>query len=379
MWGWLAAWVGGSSSDVEGVDLEAHCETEVGLPTDAGAELFSRVWTEGDPRSVAGDGVGPIYNERSCTACHNQGGAGGAGGSHADVRLEIVGGQTRVVHRVGERPAGLRIESRSLAMLSTRRMFFGEPRTPTRNTPALWGAGLIDAVSDAEIEAIAAAGDRDHPEITGRVARDADGKVARFGWKGQTRSLSAFVEAACANELGLETSAAHQPGDAAPGIDINDAQLSSLVSFVASLPAPEQIQTPGVEYGRQRFEDVGCGSCHRRQVGDVDGLYADLLLHDMGSELEDASSGYFGVSVAKPAHEGAADAREWRTPPLWGLSESAPYLHDGRARSIQEAILAHGGEAALVIRAYRSLPESDWAAIDTFLASLVSPRPLSGS
>ena len=121
--------------------------------------------------------------------------------------------------------------------------------------------------------------------------------------------------------------------------------------------------------------------CHVPQLGDVKNIFSDLLLHDMGSELEDTSSyGEFVAGMAPPpakparapaiGRAGTATDTEWRTPPLWGLRNSAPYLHDGRAASIDEAILLHGGEALSAAQRYRQLPARDQAQLQLFLSSL---------
>jgi CxxC motif-containing protein (DUF1111 family) len=362
MWSWMTAWWGVQ-------EVESFEQSEVGPD---GKELFLRVWVPSDPRSHAGDGLGPTYNAQSCVACHQQGGAGGAGGDHANVTLALVGGRTEVRHRV--QPLV------STFGLGQRRMFHGtglieefELSLPQRNTPALWGAGLIDAIPEAELVAVALAGDPQHPEISGRVSRDEQGRVARFGWKGQTATLAGFVEAACAGELGLETTTVSQPGENAPGLDLSDEQLQALTSFVSALPRPIEREVPDRALGRQHFEDVGCASCHRASLGSVDGLYSDLLLHDLGPGLADATSGYGGPVEARPAHELAATAREWRTPPLWGLAESAPYLHDGSAQTVEQAVSRHGGEAELARQAWLELSVQDRQAIEAFLMSLSAP------
>jgi CxxC motif-containing protein (DUF1111 family) len=366
MWSWLAAWWGAEVLEVtEAVLFE---QSEVGPD---GGELFSRVWVPGDPRSVAGDGLGPTYNAQSCVACHQQGGAGGAGAQHTNVHLALVGGKTQVQHRVRSRASMGGLGPRGGVFMTG--LFGAFEVDPQRNTPALWGLGLIDAVPEAELVAVALAGDPEHPEISGRVSRDERGRAGRFGWKGQTATLASFVEAACAGELGLETAAVSQPGRDPSGPDLSDEQLQALTGFVSGLPRPIEREVPGRELGRQRFEEVGCGSCHRASLGGIEGLYSDLLLHEMGPELADATSSYRGQQEALPAHELAATAREWRTPPLWGLADSAPYLHDGSAETIAGAVGRHGGEAELVRQAWSTLTAQERLAIEAFLMSLSAP------
>jgi CxxC motif-containing protein (DUF1111 family) len=273
-----------------------------------------------------------------------------------------------------------------------------------RNTPPLFGAGLIDAIPDKVFDEVAAEqakaagdgprtsrlglGDRELP-VRGRVARLKDGHVGRFGWKAGVASLREFTLQACSSELGLEV-----PGFAraappwksdykAPGIDLTSEQCDTLTRFVASLPKPgaRKAESPklagAIEHGRELFASVGCAACHRPKLGDVDGIYSDLLLHDMGSELSD--SGSYTVlepqiaSKDKSKQPRPAGEREWRTPPLWGLHDSAPYLHDGRAKTIAEAVALHGGEGLTAARAYRDLAEKEREHVDQFLHTLVSP------
>ncbi len=226
-----------------------------------------------------------------------------------------------------------------------------------RNTSPLFGAGLIDAIDDEAIEALAVeqAKSLTFPEVHGRVGRLPDGRIGRFGWKAQMASLDDFVRTACAVELGLEVPGHHQstnplaPRDEPRGPDLTDQECSSLSRYVASLPAPVQRPPSGpqeaslIAAGRKLFVMTGCASCHRPRLGGVDGLYSDLLLHDMGPSLGDTGS--YGISQPDPSEDvntsgrptlaganrpGSPDfvvgarRQEWRTPPLWGLRDSAP-------------------------------------------------------
>ena len=195
-----------------------------------------------------------------------------------------------------------------------------------------------------------------------------DGRLGRFGWKGQMASLSDFVRAACSNELGLEVPGHHQVSlapakDFDPGqlkLDLDEDQCELLTGFLSRL-APPIARTPDGRtvppWGYMVFESIGCATCHAPKLGEVRGLYSDLLLHDMGEDSSDSAASY-GAPVAPQSlgdladakeqtrRSGAADATEWRTPPLWGVASSAPYFHDGRAQTLDHAIRRHGGEAA---------------------------------
>jgi CxxC motif-containing protein (DUF1111 family) len=273
-----------------------------------------------------------------------------------------------------------------------------------RNTPPLFGAGLIDAIPDQVLDEVAAeqakaSGDAprssksrqfDEPlPVRGRVAHLQDGRAGRFGWKASVANLREFTLQACSSELGLEV-----PGFAraappwkseykAPGIDLTREQCDTLTRFVGSLPRPgvrpadSTEQAGAIERGRQLFASVGCAVCHRPKLGDVDGIYSDLLLHNMGHELSD--SGSYTVlepeiaSKDKSRQPRGANELEWRTPPLWGLRDSAPYLHDGRAATVADAVALHGGEGMAAARAYQRLSENERKQVEVFLQSLAAP------
>jgi CxxC motif-containing protein (DUF1111 family) len=369
----------------------------------AGETLFHHEWKPNDPLA-SGDGLGPVYNATSCVACHNQGGPGGAGGREHNVTTFVVSefrpkgtmvtnglvevsGETRegVVHKregvvhadaVNCPPETLRhvhpelpnISKPTLAMLVTlpgmdrsRIEFPGGVHLSQRNTPALFGANLIDALPDRVLIAnerqqqlkwgLASAKSEDLP--VGRAARLADGRIGHFGWKAQSASLSAFVQAACANELGLGNPGQAQPRplskplDQPAAFDLTIEQCDQITAFVASLPRPVE-RLP--EYslglysglfriegstGKHLFHRIGCADCHTSNVGGIKGVYSDLLLHDMGQPLEGGGS-YNDPPPQKPDGSPGEGPKpgEWRTPPLWGVAESAPYLHDGRALTL---------------------------------------------
>jgi hypothetical protein len=279
-----------------------------------------------------------------------------------------------------------------------------------RNTPALFGSGKLDAIPDEVLTAAAKEKFAEFPEVTGRVAKLKDGRLGRFGWKAQKARLGDFVLTACAVELGL-----HVPGEPqsglpqksdyqAPGLDLNEQECRSLISFVASLPQPASRQGASDEErayldgGRKLFEATGCAACHRPKLGEVSEVYSDLLLHDMGPQLSD--SGFYGSFVPnateddemkqplptfaaqvekpqKPVDESklvGATRHEWRTPPLWGLRDSAPYLHDGRAATIEQAIALHGGEGVGAVKKFAKLNSDERLQLSLFLRSLSAPK-----
>ena len=265
-----------------------------------------------------------------------------------------------------------------------------------RNTPALFGAGLIDRIPESALVAAAGTRHEDSPQVSGRVARDSKGMVGRFGWKSQKPSLEEFTRAACAVELGLhvpghaQAGVPYQPNQKPKGLDLSEQQLSALVGYLRELPRPVQTKPQDkqaaaiIDAGEELFKSVGCAACHQRKLGSVDGLYSDLLLHDMGNELGGTGSyGSFNspgdlaneppVTGSKKPRKVVATQNEWRTAPLWGVRDSAPYLHDGRANTLRQAIAFHGGESAdSTIKFFMLSPQKQQKLI-AFLKTLTAP------
>ena len=385
----------------------------------AGRDLFNHDWTVGDPLS-SGDGLGPVFNATSCVACHSQGGPGGGGPVEHNVTVyglsPAVLPKDRpippigVVHSHAIKPEfqerlnhvlpGLPgTPSVPLAQLTDRsRVLFPAGVSVTqRNTPALFGDGLLDAVPEEALHAeqrrnsdlvrLVGLGRAKDSKIRGRVARLPNGRIGRFGWKAEFASLDDFVRAACANELGLSNPARAQATSLAKrdyqakGVDLSDAQCVLIGDFLRDLPAPVQAVPTGperkahVENGAKQFEAIGCADCHRPDLGPIQGFYSNLLLHDMGTDLA-SSTGYYGEPPARPGSSGENAppvANEWRTPPLWGVADSAPYLHDGRADTLEKAITLHAGEASDVSARFSALPQPDQADLLAFLGTLRAP------
>ena len=420
-----------------------------------GRELFMREWVPGDSRSHGGDGLGPLFNETSCVACHSLGGPGGAGSVSKNVDIvtllsgrvvaasgaAIIGAKLEefhpgfktspsvMLHRFGTDPeyriwrlrrvagvefADMAQDGGAREMEQIRNMISLRPDDPRatgfsqlrrasrgvnrvtgtvllskvstltrRNSPPLFGAGLIDSIPAEVIRAAAARPIPQFPDIKGRPAVLKDGRVGRFGWKSQTPSLKEFVESTCAMELGLEVPTHHQarpPLDftnSQNGLDLNQDECDALTSYVSNLPAPiDRVSSPrGKEpidsvAGRKLFEKVGCAACHMPKLGSVDGIFSDLLLHDMGIDLADAGT-YYG-SIVSPSADGAK-SQEWRTPPLWGCRDSGPYLHDGRADTLDEAVALHGGQGEKSAETYFQLAIRERFQIQSFLNSLAAP------
>lgn len=291
-----------------------------------------------------------------------------------------------------------------------------------RNATALFGAGLIDAIPDKVLEAAAKRTYKDYPKVSGRLAKLPDGKIGRYGWKAQKATLRDFTVTACAVELGLHVPEHPQSGDPnkpeyqPAGFDLTKKECDALVKYLRDLPAPEMrkathpAEKAYLTEGQALFAKVGCATCHTEDLAEAKGIYSDLLLHDLGPELGD--TGDYGVflpdspggddgspvppitELTKPVHQGqqrgfltkvaekpdeqpkdvvGASNLEWRTPPLWGVRDSGPYLHDGRAKTLEQAIAMHGGEAHKSALHFYSLKPEERQKVVFFLKSLEAP------
>jgi CxxC motif-containing protein (DUF1111 family) len=387
----------------------------------AGRDLFSHEWTAGDPLAAGGDGLGPVFNAASCAACHRQGGAGGGGPVENNVTIFTrVSKESReanqgVVHKFATEDdfretltnVSARFPQTSQPLLadllpSGTSGCISPPHIGTvpgvditqRNTPALFGANLIDAVPDRLIIAnerkqrlkwgLSDSDTDDFP--VGRAIRLSEGHVGKFGWKAHVGSLSEFVRVACANELGLGNPAQAQPASLSKtnyrprGLDLTDQQCNQLTAFVASLPQPKERvpdspeETRQAVSGKKLFGTIGCADCHSPDLGEAKGIYSDLLLHRMGSGL--VGGGTYGDPPPDlPAfiEGGGPQPSEWRTPPLWGVADSAPYLHDGRAATLTDAIKLHAGQATKSAGRFAELPAGQRDELIAFLNTLRAP------
>jgi CxxC motif-containing protein (DUF1111 family) len=239
-----------------------------------------------------------------------------------------------------------------------------------RQTPTLLGLGLVDDIPEEQILSRVDPDDEDADGISGRAHIIADGRVGRFGWKAPFPTLEDFVRDALSNEMGLTLADGpeHVAGVAGDDDEVADpeyggANYDALVFYSELLgPPPRGEVGAAEERGEQVFAEIGCEACHTAQMTTDDGqpvpLYSDLLLHDV------APDGYMGIAA------GEATMREFRTPLLWGLRESAPYMHDGMAPTIAAAIERHFAEAEASRTAYEELSDSDRQDLLSFLESL---------
>lgn len=245
-----------------------------------------------------------------------------------------------------------------------------------RLAPPVIGMGLLEAVPEADIVARADPDDRDGDGVRGRPNRVWDVRrgtlvLGRFGWKANQPTVEQQTAGALLGDLGVTTSLT------GTGVEYPDERFHDLVAYTRTLAVPAMRDTadPTVRRGAELFGSIGCAACHTptSTTGDdeVSGLarqrihaFTDLLLHDMGDGLADGRPDF------------AASGRDWRTPPLWGIGLTevvggrASYLHDGRARTLEEAILWHGGEAAPASERFRTVSKADRDALLRYLRAL---------
>jgi CxxC motif-containing protein (DUF1111 family) len=335
------------------------------------------------------DGLGPVFNERSCATCH--------------LAPAIGGGSRRMVTRFGRRLAdgtfdplanlgGSLVQDHAIRIRDGSTHDFRPERPPAeanvvtpRRSPPLLGLGLVDATPDSDFVALAAMQSARHDGTAGRAPLvdnlSAGMKtVGKFGWKGQVPTLFQFAGDAYLNELGItnplfpnescpQGNCAELAFNPAPGLNDTGAGLTKLHDFMTLLAPPARgPQNRDTSDGENTFNQLGCDSCHtatfRSGSSPIAALnrqtyhpYGDFLLHDMGA-------------LGDGIEQGAANGREIRTPPLWGLRFIETYLHDGRARTLDEAILAHDGQARASRDRFTALDAAAKAKLMAFLRSL---------
>jgi CxxC motif-containing protein (DUF1111 family) len=336
---------------------------------------------------TADEGLGPLYLQDRCSSCHDLPTIGGYGSERLPKAntwdaatgqcdaLEAQGGeivQTQITP--GLRAAGG--EPERVPLGATHFVHFVPFQT--------FGVGLIGAIPEAEIVRRADPDDADSDGISGRVVYDPAGRLGRFGRRATAPDLTEFVAGALGIELGLTTGRFPNENlvngqplpegvDPAPDPEISDSVLSEYVDFIRflALPAPERATgaaADSIAQGERIFFHTGCALCHvpamqtgPNEVAALDRktvpLWSDLLLHDLGPEVESVCAGDVGPS-------------EFRTTPLAGLRLRQPYMHNGEALDLRTAIDMHGGEAAGARAAWSMLDENEKATLLRFLRSL---------
>ena len=334
------------------------------------------------------NGLGPLFVATSCGICH-----AGDGKGHPFTTLTRFGQSDSTGNHFLDK-GGPQLQNRAIPAYQPEQIPAGatfSKFTPPANT----GLGFLEAVTDATIISSADPNDSDGDGISGRpnwikipsycVLRpgtiESNGKyIGRFGKKAAVYDLLQQTSNAYNQDMGVNTVYENYSTYSALEVDpeVSNGTALDVVFYLKTLkaPVPRNQSNEEVKAGKQLFVNTGCAKCHTPQLQTgsswINALanktffpYTDLLLHDMGNELND---GYT---------EGSALPAEWRTPPLWGLglsknSQGGQYylLHDGRAGSIEEAILLHGGEAQQIKLTYQQLSDEDKAALINFLESL---------
>lgn len=395
-----------------------------------GEAFFNTSFVPAPATAARRDGLGPLFNSANCRSCHNGLGRGRppAEANQQPVALVLQLSAPDQDGHWGDDPVygpnfnpfaipGVEPEGRVVISHTPIRgeyldgepwellapeyrleaLRYGDPHPELAISPRLAqpiiGMGLLDAVPEEVILALADPDDEDGDGISGRPnwINGPDGKrrIGRFGWKANQPDLRAQTTAALFAEMGITTSdrprqnctafqfsCLEAPSGGEP--ELADEDLADLVFFqrILAVPPRRNLDDARVIEGAALFRAAGCDRCHAPtlvtgEVPDVPALsqqvihpFTDLLLHDMGPELADG----------RPDHEAAGS--EWRTAPLWGLGRAGEvsaevfYLHDGRARSLEEAILWHGGEAAESRRRFTAWPREQRVALISFLESL---------
>jgi hypothetical protein len=325
--------------------------------------------------------LGPLFNGRVCGNCHNTvagnpfpGGMGISPDTFITRVAHLEGGifdpllgrggpiaRQRSITEFGlpcELPTGIPPEANA---------------TSPRSAMTLRGTSLLDNVRVTDLERVRLL---QPPSVQGRLNRLADGRVGRFGWKAQTATLVEFMAEAFRDEIGVTNPFA--PTDLVNGCgttrrpEADAVPLTSLVAFLNTidppLPGAACLTSPGAAvFAEQADGGIGCATCHRFTMFGPGNSgtnpttirpYTDLLLHDMGPGLADGFP------------QGSATASEFRTAPLWAVSDRFHFLHDGRASSLFDAIEAHGGQAAGVVDRFHALTASQQQALLDFLGCI---------
>lgn len=333
------------------------------------------------------NGLGPLFVATSCGSCH-----AGDGKGHPFTTLTRFG-QIDETGNQFSKMGGPQLQHRALPGFKPEQIPAGA--TSSKFTPpATTGLGFLDAVRDTDILAWADPDDLNKDGISGKpnwvelksyilprgesISQNGN-YLGRFGKKGATYDLLQQTAQAYNQDIGITSN--YEYIDTHSGLEfdpeISNQTIHDVVFYLKTLKAPvTRQQDDAILNGKQLFSTIGCEKCHRSEMktgnSSIQAIsnktfypYSDLLLHDMGASLDD---GYT---------EGSAKTFEWKTPPLWGLglsrdSQGGQYflLHDGRAKSIEEAILLHGGEGSQSMESFKSLTETEKTKLIKFLESL---------
>ncbi|TXF90229.1 c-type cytochrome [Neolewinella aurantiaca] len=401
-----------------------------GLNFFTGNSLFNQNWVTAPASTTARDGLGPLFNARSCSGCHFKDGRGRPPAYPGEVShgllLRLSTGNALAGDPIPDPYYGGQLQDQSVLNVDTEAAFSidyetitgsyadGSPYelqrpnyrigeltqgelTATNISPRIAnqmvGLGLLEAIDETTLLAMADPNDADGDGISGKVnyvydvVAD-DLRPGRFGWKANQPSVLQQVAAAFAGDLGITSDlfpdencppsedCSELANGGSPEIPMDNLQKVTLYSSTLAVPGRRNWEAQDVLRGKEIFRRLNCSSCHREEIvtgdhpdfpvlsGQTIRPYTDMLLHDMGEGLADNSPEFL------------ATGQEWRTPPLWGIglfnivNGHTNYLHDGRARDLEEAILWHGGEAADSREGFKELSASERDDLLAFLNSL---------
>lgn len=397
---------------------------------EVGDSFFNQNWVTAPASTEARDGLGPTHNALSCSSCHSHDGRGKPPDHPGDpergllLRLSVpgpsgpvdeprYGGQLqdraiigvppegRIIvsyeERPGQYPDGTPFSLRQ-PVYSIQELAYG-PLHPDvmispRVAPATIGMGLLEAIPEENVLALSDPDDADGDGISGRPnyvpdVQSGEPKLGRFGWKSNQPTVEQQAAGAFLGDIGITPSLFPEENcpkgqdacQAAPNggePEVPDERLEKVTIYTQTLavPAMRDYDDEQVQQGARLFVQTQCAACHTPMhlTGDTHPLeplreqvifpYTDLLLHDMGDGLADN----------RP--DGLATGREWRTPPLWGIglvetvNKHTMFLHDGRARNLEEAILWHEGEANESRMQFMALTKDEREALIRFLESI---------
>lgn len=398
-----------------------------------GGALFRENWTPKAYGEDGSDGLGPLFNARSCGTCHYKNGRGRLPASSAEpmhgalVRLSVpgkgprgeplpeprYGGQLQN-HGVAGVPAEGRVRIRYEELPGTyadgtpyslrkpthrlEALAYGplaeDVLTSVRVAPGVYGLGVVEALSDEVILARADADDRDGDGISGRPnwvfdIRSGHRRLGRFSWKAGQPSIEQQAATAFLEDMGItselrphenrtpaQREALAVPSGGSP--ELSAGKLAAVTHYLRLLAVPARRDTsdPRVVRGERLFEEAGCATCHVPTLVTGGAHPVEQLRRQTIHPYSDFLLHDMGEGLSDGRAEFEATGREWRTPPLWGIglvetvNGHDHFLHDGRARGLAEAILWHAGEAEKSKEAFRRMPKPDREALLAFLRSL---------
>jgi CxxC motif-containing protein (DUF1111 family) len=373
-----------------------------------GKALFERDWVPAPTSTASSDGLGPLFSARGCAGCHGgpslaarfiDAPEGRVAGRGLVMRFgDAEGNPDPLYGRVLQNQAvqGMHAEGRivltrsddpsgplQVAMTLDRGPLDAATRQSVRLAPPIRGRALLDQIDAEAVLALADPEDRDGDGISGQarmIGAAETRKLGRYGWKAGAPHLEDQIADAFAIDLGLSSAERPLPfgdcterepdclgaptgeGARTDNHEISAEMIGMVAAYVASL-GPDRRNQRSID-GPRIFAEAGCAACHAPSLPSTDGgeiaAYTDLLLHDMGKDLDD------GVG------ERGVVSSEWRTAPLIGMAETdrRRYLHDGRAPTIDLAIRVHGGEAEASRALYVALDEAERKALVEFVGGL---------